>query len=142
VSAGVVQLILNDFTILRRALVVTWLLHIILIGGSRFVWRMYRDRYIRNREQTQKRTLVVGAGAAGAMIVRQLQNEHNADLKPVAFVDDDRNKQKMELYKLPVAGSIEDIPRVVEKYNVEQIVIATPSLKNGDLKNIVEYTSG
>src|SRR5699024_4145511 len=92
-SAGVVQLIMNDFKILRRALVVTWLLHIILIGGSRFVWRMYRDRYIRNREQTRKRTLVVGAGAAGAMIVRQLQNEHNADLEPVAFVDDDVNKQ-------------------------------------------------
>src|SRR5699024_9621898 len=53
VSAGVVQLILNDFTILRRALVVTWFLHIILIGCSSLVWRMYRDRYIRNREQTQ-----------------------------------------------------------------------------------------
>src|SRR5699024_1978188 len=40
-SAGIVQLVMNDFTVLRRALVVTWLLHIILIGGSRFVWRMY-----------------------------------------------------------------------------------------------------
>ncbi|MCG5102611.1 polysaccharide biosynthesis protein [Oceanobacillus alkalisoli] len=138
ISAGIVQLVLNDFTILRRALIVTWLLHIIFIGGSRFIWRMYRDRYINNDDKSQKRTLVVGAGAAGAMIVRQLQNEHNTELTPVAFVDDDLNKQKMEMYNLPVVGSVNDIPRIVEEYNIEHIVIAIPSLRNGELKNIVE----
>ncbi|GGN66541.1 polysaccharide biosynthesis protein [Oceanobacillus indicireducens] len=138
VSAGMVQLVLNDFSILRRALIVTWLLHIILIGGSRFIWRMYRDRHINHNNKSQKRTLVVGAGAAGAMIVRQLQNEHNTELTPVAFVDDDLNKQKMEMYNLPVVGSVNDIPRIVEEYNIEHIVIAIPSLRNGELKNIVE----
>lgn len=142
VSAGIVQLVLNDFTILRRALIVTWLLHIIFIGGSRFIWRMYRDRYINNDNKSQKRTLVVGAGAAGAMIVRQLQNEHNTELTPVAFVDDDLNKQKMEMYNLPVVGSVNDIPRIVEEYNIEHIVIAIPSLRNGELKSIVEACAG
>lgn len=138
ISAGVVQLLLNDFSILRRALVVTWLLHIILIGGSRFIWRMYRDRYISNNNKSQKRTLIVGAGAAGAMIVRQLQNEHNIELEPVAFVDDDLSKQKMEMYGLPVVGTVHDIPRMVDEYGIEHIVIAIPSLRNGELKNIVE----
>ena len=138
ISAGIVQLVLNDFTILRRALLVTWLLHIIFIGGSRFIWRMYRDRYINNNNKSQKRTLVVGAGAAGAMIVRQLQNEHNTELTPVAFADDDLSKQKMEMYNLPVVGPVNDIPRIVEEYNIEHIVIAIPSLRNGELKNIVE----
>ncbi|MHA6250718.1 polysaccharide biosynthesis protein [Oceanobacillus sp. CAU 1775] len=141
-SAGVVMLLLNDFTILRRALVVAWLLHIIFIGGSRFMWRIYRDRYINNKASSQKRTLVVGAGAAGAMIVRQLRNEHNIDLQPVAFVDDDLSKQRMELYSLPVVGTVANIPEVVEKYNIDHIVIAIPSLKNGQLKKIVESCSG
>lgn len=141
-AAGIIQLLLNDFTILRRALVVTWLLHIILIGGSRFIWRMYRDRYINNKDKSQKRTLVVGAGSAGAMIVRQLQNEHNSELEPVAFVDDDSRKQKMEMYNLPVAGRVDDIPAVVDKYRIEHIVIAIPSLRNGDLKKIVDACSG
>lgn len=141
-SAGVVQLLLNDFTLLRRAMVVTWLLHIILIGGSRFVWRLYRDRYISNQNITQKRTLIVGAGSAGAMITRQLKNEHNSELLPVAFVDDDLTKQKMEMYNLPVAGTVDDIPRVVEELEIEHIVIAIPSLKNGDLKKIVDACSG
>ncbi|MEJ8767635.1 nucleoside-diphosphate sugar epimerase/dehydratase [Oceanobacillus sp. HCA-5259] len=138
ISAGVVQFLLNDFSILRRALVVTWLLHIVLIGGSRFIWRMYRDRYISNNNKLQKRTLVIGAGAAGAMIVRQLQNEHNIELEPVAFVDDDLSKQKMEMYNLPVVGTVNDIPRIVDEYDVEHIVIAIPSLRSGELKNIVE----
>lgn len=141
ICAGVVQLLLNDFTLLRRALVVTWLLHIVLIGGSRFMWRMYRDHFINKKAVTQKRTLIVGAGAAGAMIVRQLRNEHNIDLFPVAFVDDDGSKQKMELYSLPVVGVVADIPRVVEKLNIDHIVIAIPSLRNGELKEIVEACS-
>ena len=141
IAAGVVQFFLNDFSLLRRALVVTWLLHIILIGGSRFVWRIYRDRYINNGKQTQKRTLVVGAGSAGAMIVRQLRNEHNLDLNPVAFVDDDLSKQKMELYSLPVVGTVADIPAIVEDERIDHIVIAIPSLRNGELKKIVESSS-
>lgn len=136
--AGVVQFLMNDFTILRRALVVTWLLHIILIGSSRFVWRLYRDNFINKDKQQRKRTLVVGAGSAGAMIVRQLQNEHNSELDLVAFVDDDPAKQHMELYNLPVVGKVADIPMVVEKHNIEHIVIAIPSLKTGELKEIVE----
>ncbi|WP_272435186.1 polysaccharide biosynthesis protein [Terrihalobacillus insolitus] len=137
VAAGVVQYLVNDFSIYRRALVVTWMLHIILIGGSRFVWRIFRDRYIA-KDVTQKRTLIVGAGAAGAMIARQLKNEQQGtELYPVAFVDDDVSKQKMQIYNIPVVGTVEGIPDVVEKMHIEHIVIAIPSLRNGELTDIV-----
>ncbi|MRH41240.1 NAD-dependent epimerase/dehydratase family protein [Aquibacillus halophilus] len=136
-AAGFVQFLYNDFSIYRRALLVTWMLHIILIGGSRFMWRIFRDRYIAS-DLNQKRTLIVGAGAAGAMIARQLKNEQkNADLLPIAFVDDDLSKQKMQLYNLPVAGSVKDIPRLVKELTIEHIVIAIPSLQNGELTAVV-----
>ncbi|WP_088052509.1 polysaccharide biosynthesis protein [Virgibacillus dakarensis] len=137
ISAGIVQYLVNDFNIYRRALVVTWLLHIILIGGSRFIWRIFRDRYIAT-EGDKKRTLIVGAGSAGAMIARQLKNDHNNDeLLPVAFVDDDLSKQKMQLYNLSVVGTVKDIPQIVDRMNIEHIVIAIPSLRNGALEKIV-----
>src|SRR5690625_2308516 len=105
-SAGIVQFLIHDFTVYRRALLVTWMLHIIFIGGSRFFWRVFRDRYIKTSE-TKKRTLIVGAGDAGAMIARQLNTEHNdSELWPVAFVDDDLTKQRMQVYNLPVVGKI------------------------------------
>ncbi|WP_407269703.1 polysaccharide biosynthesis protein [Radiobacillus sp. PE A8.2] len=137
IAAGVVMYLFNDFSIYRRALLVTWMLHIILVGGSRFMWRIFRDHYI-VKGGKQKRTLIVGAGAAGAMVARQMRNEQkNAELYPVAFVDDDVSKQKMQVYNLPVAGGVEDIPLVVENLDIEHIVIAIPSLRNGELTKIV-----
>lgn len=139
ISAAIVQFLINDFTIYRRALLVTWMLHIIVIGGSRFCWRVVRDRYI-TKSDTKKRTLIVGAGSAGAMIARQLNNEHNdSELWPVAFVDDDVTKQRMQVYNLPVVGTVKDIPTVVMQKNIEHIVIAIPSLKNGELNQIIDY---
>ena len=46
VASGIVQFIINDFSIYRRVLLVTWMIHIILIGGSRFLWRIFLDLYI------------------------------------------------------------------------------------------------
>lgn len=139
IGAAIVQFIVNDFSIYKRALIVTWMIHIILIGGSRFIWRMLRDRYINNGKEL-KRTLIVGAGSAGAMIARQLRDQsHEAELQPVAFVDDDMTKQRMQLYSLPVVGKVRDIPQVVEEMEIEHIVIAIPSLRNGQLKKIVDF---
>ncbi|SFB00899.1 NDP-sugar epimerase, includes UDP-GlcNAc-inverting 4,6-dehydratase FlaA1 and capsular polysaccharide biosynthesis protein EpsC [Lentibacillus halodurans] len=138
ISAGIVQYLTNDFLLYSRALVVTWLLHIILIGGSRFVWRIYRDRYI-SASGKKKRTMIVGAGAAGAMIARQLKNEQNqTELQPVAFVDDDLTKQKMQIYDIPVLGKVRDIPKIAERKNIDHIVIAIPSLANGELNKIID----
>ncbi|WP_040978339.1 polysaccharide biosynthesis protein [Oceanobacillus jeddahense] len=137
ISVGVVQYFIND-QIFRRALVITWLLHIVLIGGSRFVWRLTRDHYINKKGENQKRTLIIGAGAAGVMIARQLQNEsEKAELYPIGFIDDDLTKQKMEILSLPVIGMSKDIPEMVEKMQVEHIVIAIPSLHNGVLKKLI-----
>lgn len=137
IAAGIVQYLVNDFTIFRRALIVTWLLHITLIGGSRFMWRIIRDRYIKS-DKNKKRTLIVGAGAAGSMIARQLKNNHDdSEMYPVAYIDDDLSKQKMQIYGIPVLGRAKDITTVVENHNIEHIVIAIPSLQNGELNKLV-----
>ncbi len=135
---GVVQFLINDFVIYRRALIVTWMMHILLIGGSRFAWRMYRNRFITDHSD-QKRTLIVGAGDAGAMIARQLKTSSNeSELHPIGFIDDDLRKQHMDVYNLPVLGNVSEIEGIVKEHDIEHIVIAIPSLENGALKKIVE----
>src|SRR5699024_5391154 len=139
IAGGVISFVLNDFSVYNRALLVTWMMYIIVIGGSRFLWRIFRDRYI-SKNRKGIRTLIVGAGDAGAMIARQLNTEHNgSNLIPVAFVDDDISKQYMEVYNLPVVGQVRDIPHTTERMEIEHIVIAIPSLKSDELKKIVEY---
>ncbi|CAH0211935.1 nucleoside-diphosphate sugar epimerase/dehydratase [Peribacillus sp. Bi134] len=120
-----------------RAMALTWMMHVILIGGSRFSWRMLRDRLINNQKETRN-TLVIGAGSAGTMVVRQLLNNHDTELKPVAFIDDDPKKDKLDILGIPVVGNSKHIPEMVEKYHIDNIVIAIPSLSKKELKVIFD----
>ncbi|ANC10631.1 MULTISPECIES: polysaccharide biosynthesis protein [Bacillus cereus group] len=136
VTAIVQQIINHDVYV--RILAIAWMLHLLLIGGSRFVWRMFRDTYITKATNDKKRTLIIGAGSAGTMVVRQLQHNKEADLYPIAFVDDDRNKQKLEIYNVPVVGTTNHIQEIVEDNDIEHIIIAIPSLNRGQINEIFE----
>ncbi|HFK1516965.1 TPA: polysaccharide biosynthesis protein [Bacillus cereus] len=135
VTAIIQQIINHDIYV--RILVIAWMLHLLLIGGSRFVWRMFHDTYI-TKTTDKKRTLIVGAGAAGTMVVRQLQHNRDADLYPIVFVDDDKYKQKLEIYNVPVVGTTDHIKEVVEDNNIEHIIIAIPSLNRSQINEIFE----
>ncbi|BCC32343.1 polysaccharide biosynthesis protein [Bacillus cereus] len=135
VTAIVQQIINHDIYV--RILAIAWMLHLLLIGGSRFVWRMFRDTYI-TKATDKKRTLIVGAGSAGTMVVRQLLHNKEADLYPIAFVDDDRNKQRLEIYNVPVTGTTNHIKEVVEDNDIEHIIIAIPSLNRKQINEIFE----
>lgn len=132
----VVQLVAfqNSYT---RALLLTWMLHVLLIGGSRFSRRIMQDRHNR-RQKAFKRTLIVGAGAAGTMVARQLIHNQDVDLKPVAFIDDDPAKIKLDILGIQVIGTTSQIATIVKEYAIDNIVIAIPSLSNKQVKHIVD----
>lgn len=126
-TLGIVQfLVFGD--VLFRALAITWMLHLLLIGGSRLSWRLFRDTITGKKAPEQKRTMIIGAGQAGTLVARQLL--HNADrgLLPVAFIDDDRHKRGLEIHGIRVHGSTEDIAELVKEHRIENIIIAIPSL--------------
>jgi FlaA1/EpsC-like NDP-sugar epimerase len=139
IVTGAVQFVVNG-NIYIRVLLVTWMLHVILIGGSRFSWRMYRDYYMKAKNE-KKRALIIGAGSAGSMLVRQLIKSHDTDLEPIGFIDDDAKKQKLQIYGVTVLGGTKDIPSIVEKYNIENIIIAIPSLQKGQLQAVYQECS-
>ncbi len=121
-----------------RTLMLTWMLLILLLGASRMSLRIYND-WITNRETTDKsRTMVVGAGQAGRMIVRQMQQNPEWGRNPVVFVDDDPRKWGLEVYGLPVVGRLKDIPEVVSPYHIDQIVIAIPSLSRNEMSELTK----
>ncbi|OZU89294.1 hypothetical protein CIL03_06135 [Virgibacillus indicus] len=120
---------------LFRLLAVTWMLHMFLIGGSRFAWRMYRD-LIMNKSDNKNRTLIVGAGSAGTMIARQLLKNNESDLLPIAFIDDDERKHQLDILGLPVKGGVSDIEKTVNELNIDNIIISIPSLSKKELNTI------
>lgn len=123
-----------------RVLGITWMMHVLLIGGSRFSWRVFRDHYI-TVSPNNIRTLIVGAGSAGTMVARQLLKNNKAQLYPVAFVDDDPNKHRLHIYGIEVKGGIQDIPCIVKRCRIQNIVIAIPSLSKQEINKIYDECS-
>ncbi|MGE6552001.1 polysaccharide biosynthesis protein [Bacillus mycoides] len=133
---AVVQYITEQYVYLR-ILAITWMLYIVLLGGSRLVWRIFRDRYI-TKNIGYKRTLIVGAGSAGTMVIRQLQKNKSTYLEAVAFVDDNKTKQHLEIHGVPVVGTTANIHHIVDQYEIEHIIIAIPSLKRREINKIFQ----
>ncbi|WP_273832002.1 polysaccharide biosynthesis protein [Guptibacillus sedimenti] len=127
------QFILKDISF--RLLMATWILHLLLIGGSRFCWRLYRDM-VMNKSNSKRKTLIVGAGSAGTMVVRQLLKYNDSDLSPVGFIDDDIRKQNLDVYGIPILGGIHLIEKKVKELDIENIIVAIPSLNKKELQKI------
>lgn len=136
-SVMVIQIVVNQ-DIYFRVLVITWMLHILLIGGTRFSWRLAVDLKNRKLYSNTKRTLIVGAGAAGTMIARQLLNNQDPQLQPVGFVDDNLLKQNLEIYGIEVLGKIKDISEIVATKKIDAIIIAIPSLTKHETVDLLK----
>lgn len=136
IAAVIVQQVLIQ-EIYFRLLAVTWLLHMFLIGGSRFVWRMYRD-LIMNKSDNEIRTLIVGAGSAGAMVARQLLKNKEGNLLPVAFIDDNDKKHHLDILGIPVIGGVNKIVSTVKELEIDNIIISIPSLNKKELSIIFQ----
>ncbi|MGJ5715830.1 nucleoside-diphosphate sugar epimerase/dehydratase [Staphylococcus equorum] len=119
-----------------RLYFITWMMHLLLIGGSRLFWRVYRKYFIENSID-RKPTLVVGAGQGGSMLVRQMLRSQDMRMQPVLAVDDDINKQKITITeRVKVQGYIKDIPELVKKFQIKKIIIAIPTLSQKRLNEI------
>lgn len=126
-----------------RAVPGLWAAALILFGGSRFLRRLMWD--YANRAgvgSAGKKTLIIGAGEAGALIVRTLQSTKTSiDMEPIGYIDDDPGKKGLRLYGLPVLGTRTDIPEVVRNFAVKEVIIAIPSAVPGEIKDIARICS-
>lgn len=120
-----------------RVLCLTWMIHMLLIGGSRLSWRLMHEMLIRNKIETATiRTMVIGAGQAGRMVVRQVLENPKSGMKPILFVDDDGAKCGLEIYGVKVINGIDHIPKIVKEHDIEKVIIALPSLSRKSMAKL------
>lgn len=117
---------------------ISLMINILLIGGSRFALRLRQEilSSIDNRKKKGRRVLVIGAGQAGALLIREMQQQPTPYL-PIAILDDNYNKIKNYLHGVPVVGVVEELPKVVKDYNIDEILVAIPSAPKERLREIV-----
>jgi len=115
----------------RTALAIDWILSLIGIGGFRFMIRVLAESRVAaaiSAKQGKKRqVLVIGAGDAGAMVVREMKRSSVLNFEPVGYLDDDKSKQKHSIHGVPVVGTLGDLARVLDNRRVDEVVIAIPS---------------
>lgn len=122
----------------RSVQILAWFINIMLIGGSRLMVRI--AYYVRQQQNSgAANVLIVGAGDAGAMIAREIQQRQQQDRKKLAgFIDDDLYKQHKMLFGVQVLGGRKDIARVVREHGIREIIIAMPSAGGSVIREIVK----
>lgn len=120
----------------RSVFILDPILLVLLLGGPRFIFRWIKDRVLYDKEV--KNVLIVGAGQAGEMLVRDLLRSSQHAYRPVAFVDDDPVKLGKDVHGIRVSGTCTDIPELADNLAIDLIVIAFPSANSKQMQRVVE----
>lgn len=139
----------------RSITLLVWMLNIILAGASRFFARLRREwpgwprlygparnGSLDGRMTTACRILIVGAGEAGLIVANELRTHPELGHEVVGFVDDDAAKQGYMLAGLLVMGTRENLPGLIRRHAIEEVIIAMPSAPGGVIRDIVRACEG
>ncbi len=113
------------------------LLGAVLIAIPRLTVRARLLNAKRGRPVNGKRVLIAGAGAAGAMIARELLENPQLGLIPIAFVDDDPSKLSRSMHGVEIVGALNTLVAVVQRESIDEVIIAMPSAPGKTVRDIV-----
>ncbi len=121
----------------RSVPVIHALLLTVLLGGPRLALRVLRDRALQTGAST--RAIIVGSGAAGELLIRDLLRDSSYGIHAVGFVDDDPEQKGREVHGVRVLGNCKKIPRFVRELKIDRVIIAVPSATSQQLRRIVDF---
>jgi len=111
----------------RSIFIIDYLLTLTLIIVSRFSERFFNELKFGSTAMRKKRVLIIGAGDAGEMIVREMIRQKNSEYLPIGFLDDDYSKIKNKIHGISVLGPISKMESVIKDQSVDEVIIAMPS---------------
>lgn len=119
----------------RSVLIIDPILLLLMMGGSRFVYRLWRDHSEHNPNKLGEPVLILGAGDAAVALSKELNRSREWHL--VGFLDDDITKHGRDLNEIKVLGALDSLPQWAARFNVKQAIIAIPSATHQIRKHIV-----
>jgi FlaA1/EpsC-like NDP-sugar epimerase len=129
------------FEFSRAVLLIDGILTFLMAGGVRMAVRAIGETRSRAREARrsgQKRVLVVGAGQAGTMVVREMERNAHLGMIPVGFLDDERIKLGKQIYGVPVIGTTQSLAKVAQERRIDEVIIAMPTAPGTVLRAVAE----
>jgi FlaA1/EpsC-like NDP-sugar epimerase len=118
--------------------IIFWILCILTFGGFRFLLRIANESGINKKsDKVSKNLLIVGAGDAAAMLIKELKKHRDLNYSIKGLIDDDETKKLKKISGIKVLGNRNDIKRIAEELNIKEIIIAIPSVDNKESKDII-----
>ena len=109
-----------------------------LCSALRLVYREIRRKRMRSGAHERKRTMLIGGGQAGSMVLREFQFSAHSENNVVCIIDDDRAKHGSYMRGVKIVGGRDDIVPMAEKYGIEEIVLAMPSASRRERLDILD----
>ena len=125
----------------RSVIILTGLLNGLYLAGIRLAVRGFRE-WLQVVGPSARRVLIVGAGNAGELLVRDMLSDANYNCLPVGFLDDDPVKRKKKIHGIPVVGTIADIKKAAERLDAQEIIVAIPSSSTAVKQKILAASEG
>ena len=135
-SAGILAAYGRAFPVV--VLILDWLLCLALVGGVRLTLRVFRESLQRGRNGDGRRAIIVGAGDAGEILLRELGRTSALEYEIMGFVDDDPAKQHMRIHDVEVIGTIDQLDTLTRSLHAQEILIAIPSGTREQKQRIVQ----
>lgn len=158
-AAVTTYLVISGNMLPRSVLIIACLFDMFFIGGIRFSYRAFRGIYKRTLplilpkmskeaiipdftfKAENKRIMIVGAGDAGSVIIKEIQLSEDRGQSVVVVVDDDPQKLRRKIHGVNIAGMVKDISHLAEKHRIDEIIIAVPSADRAEIQRIVQECS-
>uniref|UniRef100_A0ABX1N7S1 NAD-dependent epimerase/dehydratase family protein n=2 Tax=Aromatoleum buckelii TaxID=200254 RepID=A0ABX1N7S1_9RHOO len=129
--------VFNRMAYVPRSLPMLFVVYqIMLLAGPRLMYRWVKDRRI--DPGTGKRVLIVGAGSDGEMLVRDLLQDRDAGYLPIAFVDDHHHRLGRTVHGVPIRGTIDELPKVVDVFGIDLVLLAKPNATARQMQHMVD----
>ncbi|MFZ0035520.1 MAG: nucleoside-diphosphate sugar epimerase/dehydratase [Sedimentisphaerales bacterium] len=114
----------------------------LLLAGLRMLVRLYHEEFRTVESGRLKRLLIVGAGDAGEAFLREIHRKPFAEHEVIGFIDDDPQKQGINIHGIPVLGTVEQLPKICKDRNIEEVAIAMPSTDPKELRRVIQVCAG
>jgi FlaA1/EpsC-like NDP-sugar epimerase len=132
----------SGHTFPRSVFVLDWAFGILIVGGLRFAIRTLREVSIQNAfpesAGPRRRLLVIGAGDAGEMLMREIVRIYARRYEPIGFLDDNTSKHGESIHGVPVLGPIAQVERLAKAERIDEIILAIPSLTGREMRRTLE----
>ncbi len=115
---------------------------LLLLGGLRMIIRLYYEEFRAIEGGRLKRFLIIGAGNAGEALLREIHRMPVTQYDVVGFVDNDPFKHGINIHGIPVLGTVEELPKICEDNNIEEIAIAMPSASHQQIRHVIQLLGG